>query len=280
MYKRQLDDGDPFRIVLIDMQMPGMDGEALVRAIQADPRLAGIRLVMLTSLGTRGDANRFMAMGFAAYLNKPVRHQELQGILSMTLGGPQTEFTQDAQGHLLISDVVFGQQTGDEVLCELARILRESLKEYDAVGRMGGEEFLVIAPLKVGTDSLSTFDRLRQQIAQGRIPTRAGELSVTMSIVAWPMQTPGVRSISYWEPLTRRCIGRRFRAVTVWRMQAKDRKRLAVRAIFLQQSLGMERGMMPRGIFHNLLNGAIKLLPCAGSQSPPAPSPEPRVPCG
>jgi CheY-like chemotaxis protein/HPt (histidine-containing phosphotransfer) domain-containing protein len=58
--------------------------------MQADPRLAGIRLVMLTSLGTRGDANRFMAMGFAAYLNKPVRHQELQGVLSLALGGPDS----------------------------------------------------------------------------------------------------------------------------------------------------------------------------------------------
>jgi len=85
---RALGDKDPFRLALIDLQMPGMDGEALGRAIQADPRLAETRRVMLTSLGTRGDARHFAEMGFAAYLTKPVRHQELQGVLSLALAGP------------------------------------------------------------------------------------------------------------------------------------------------------------------------------------------------
>jgi len=80
-----LDDHDPFRIAIIDMQMPGMDGEALGRAIQADRRLTGTRLVMLTSLGVRGDARRFEALGFSAYATKPIRHQELKIVLSLAL---------------------------------------------------------------------------------------------------------------------------------------------------------------------------------------------------
>jgi PAS domain S-box-containing protein len=80
--------GDPFRLAVIDMQMPGMDGEALGRAIQADSRIAGTRLVMLTSLCARGDAKAFAALGFSGYLTKPVRHQELQGVLSLALGEP------------------------------------------------------------------------------------------------------------------------------------------------------------------------------------------------
>jgi CheY-like chemotaxis protein/HPt (histidine-containing phosphotransfer) domain-containing protein len=70
---------------VIDMQMPGMDGEALGRAIKADERLADTRMVMLTSLGMRGDAQRFQAISFAAYATKPIRHQELKAILSLTL---------------------------------------------------------------------------------------------------------------------------------------------------------------------------------------------------
>ena len=82
---RALDEHDPFRIAVIDMQMPGMDGEVLGRTIKAAERLAGTRMVMLTSLGMRGDARRFQEIGFAAYATKPIRHQELMGILSLAL---------------------------------------------------------------------------------------------------------------------------------------------------------------------------------------------------
>ncbi|MBA4422092.1 MAG: hybrid sensor histidine kinase/response regulator [Syntrophus sp. (in: bacteria)] len=80
-----LDENDPFRIAVIDMQMPGMNGEALGRIIKADERLADTRLVILTSVGARGDARRFEEIGFAAYATKPIRHQELKAILSLTL---------------------------------------------------------------------------------------------------------------------------------------------------------------------------------------------------
>jgi len=82
---RALDENDPFRIAVIDMQMPGMDGQALGRVIQSDKRLAGIRMVMLTSLGMQGDARRFAEIGFAAYATKPIRYQEFQDILSLAI---------------------------------------------------------------------------------------------------------------------------------------------------------------------------------------------------
>ncbi|HAS82762.1 MAG TPA: histidine kinase [Verrucomicrobia bacterium] len=82
---RAQDAQDPFRLVLIDMQMPGMDGEGLGRTIAADARLAVIRMVMLTSLGFRGDAERLRQIGFAGFLTKPVMYRELQGVLSLAL---------------------------------------------------------------------------------------------------------------------------------------------------------------------------------------------------
>ncbi|MFP4192704.1 MAG: PAS domain S-box protein, partial [Candidatus Hydrogenedentota bacterium] len=78
--------GDPFHAAIIDMQMPGMDGEAVGRAIQGDPRLAQTRMVMLTSLGARGDSSRFAEIGFHAYLTKPVRRDELKKVLALALG--------------------------------------------------------------------------------------------------------------------------------------------------------------------------------------------------
>ena len=56
---RAVEENDPFRIAVIDMQMPGMDGETLGRVIKADKRLADTRMGLLTSLGTRGDARCF-----------------------------------------------------------------------------------------------------------------------------------------------------------------------------------------------------------------------------
>ena len=80
-----IEENDPFRIAVIDMKMPGMDGETLGRIIQADYRMAGTRMVMLTSMGTRGDARRFHEIGFAAYTNKPIRHHELKAMLSLVM---------------------------------------------------------------------------------------------------------------------------------------------------------------------------------------------------
>ena len=78
--------GDPFRIVITDMQMPVTDGETLGRAIKADPQLQGALLVMMTSLGLRGDARRLEEIGFSAYLTKPVKQSQLHDCLATVLG--------------------------------------------------------------------------------------------------------------------------------------------------------------------------------------------------
>ncbi len=66
-----------FDLAILDMQMPFMDGAQLARTIKSDPGRRDLPLVMLTSLGRPGDARRFRDIGFAAYLNKPVRRSEL-----------------------------------------------------------------------------------------------------------------------------------------------------------------------------------------------------------
>ena len=81
------DAGDPFMLAILDMQMPGMDGAALARAIKADKKLMDTRLVLCSSLGQRGDAKRMQEIGFAAYLVKPVRHGEIINCLSAVLAG-------------------------------------------------------------------------------------------------------------------------------------------------------------------------------------------------
>ena len=76
----------------------------------------------------------------------------------------------------------WGHQVGDEVLRGLARMLETSVREYDIVARMGGEEFLVVMPYQAGVDTDSIFERFCSRVAQNPLPTKSGALSITISI--------------------------------------------------------------------------------------------------
>ena len=69
--------GYPYHVVLLDMQMPGMDGEQTARAIKSDPAVKDVKIIILTSMGERGDAKRFESLGCSGYLLKPVKQQML-----------------------------------------------------------------------------------------------------------------------------------------------------------------------------------------------------------
>lgn len=79
--------GTPYHIAILDMQMPGMDGYQLATKIKADSDIfSKTRLLMLTSQGQRGDAERLKAAGFNGYLNKPIDQSILYNTL-MTIAG-------------------------------------------------------------------------------------------------------------------------------------------------------------------------------------------------
>jgi PAS domain S-box-containing protein len=105
---RALNENDPFRIAVIDRQMPDMDGEALGCAIKADERLSDTRMVMLTFLVTRSEVRRFEEIGFAAHATKPIRHGELEAALSLAMAeqervepAPRFSDTRDTAGEKL-----------------------------------------------------------------------------------------------------------------------------------------------------------------------------------
>ena len=76
----------PFSLVLLDAQMPDMDGFAVADAIRQDPHLMGSVIVMLTSSGSRGDAARCHELGIEAYLAKPIRQADLLASIRRVLG--------------------------------------------------------------------------------------------------------------------------------------------------------------------------------------------------
>ena len=73
--------GQPFDLVILDMQMPKMDGLEVAQKIKADPAIADVQMIMLTSIGIRGDAQLARKSGISAYLTKPVRQVELYSSL-------------------------------------------------------------------------------------------------------------------------------------------------------------------------------------------------------
>jgi diguanylate cyclase (GGDEF)-like protein len=75
-----------------------------------------------------------------------------------------------------------GHQAGDEALVVFTRCIQDRLRDYDSFGRYGGEEFLVIAPGSVGHSRESLYERLRAGVAEAEIPTKAGMVSLTVSI--------------------------------------------------------------------------------------------------
>ncbi len=99
--------GDPYDLAILDYQLPGLDGEMLARAIKGDPNLRSTVLVLLTSMGMRGDGKRFLEQGFSAYLVKPVRHDDLmQAIATAWTGRKQEGMSRLITRHTLKEDAV------------------------------------------------------------------------------------------------------------------------------------------------------------------------------
>ena len=87
----------PFQVALLDFHMPECDGEQLGRLIRTYDHLTHTRLVLLTSSGHRGDAQRFADLGFAGYLVKPITRRDLTACLSLVMSNSAESWKRRAQ---------------------------------------------------------------------------------------------------------------------------------------------------------------------------------------
>jgi two-component system sensor histidine kinase/response regulator len=111
---------DPYRLMVLDMQMPGMDGAEVARAVKTNEALAGTRIVILTSLAQHPDEISLREIGISAYLTKPVKQSRLMDCLADVLHGQPAP------------QPVTGPREGEPAA---ARTLRILLAEDNAVNR-------------------------------------------------------------------------------------------------------------------------------------------------
>lgn len=69
------------RLILMDVQLPGIDGLELTRRLKADASTQNIKILGLTAYAMKGDRERILAAGFDGYIPKPIDTRRLPGVI-------------------------------------------------------------------------------------------------------------------------------------------------------------------------------------------------------
>jgi two-component system, sensor histidine kinase and response regulator len=141
--------GRPFPLIVIDGQMPEMDGFALAEWIAKDPELVGATIMMLTSAGHLGDAARCRQLGISAYLVKPIRQGELLDAICSVLNEAPKKSVPLVTRH---------------TLREIKKRLRVLLAEDNAINQMLAVRLLekrgyTVTVAANGREALAAFER-------------------------------------------------------------------------------------------------------------------------
>lgn len=144
---------EPFDVVVLDYQMPELDGLAFLRELRSNPKLAPTRCVVLSSVGDRQSGVE--ELNIAAWLNKPVRQSQLFSALAMvtgvSAGWNATAAAADAKDAsnglrfearvLLVEDNAVNQQVALRMLAAVGINARLAMNGQEAVERIQSEPF-------------------------------------------------------------------------------------------------------------------------------------------
>ena len=149
--------GHPYRLILLDERMPGMDGIEVIERIRANVRLAGATIMMLTSDDQSSSAARCRKMGVEAYLIKPIKPPELLATIRKLLGRGEAEAPvparMDAPQCLRRLSVLIAED--NNVNQRLAVVMMQKLGHYTTVVTNGVD---AVAKWKEGQFDLILMD--------------------------------------------------------------------------------------------------------------------------
>ncbi len=144
--------GQPFSVVLLDAKMPEMSGFTLVEQLQRISGKNQVIMMVLSSAGLRGDAQRCRELGIAAYLTKPIEQNQLMSAIKMALGR-QTQ-TQLITRHslndqrvldiLLVEDNLINQKLASAILKRWGHRITVANDGLEAVQQSAQQAFDVI----------------------------------------------------------------------------------------------------------------------------------------
>ena len=133
MLEKGVEKEDPFRIAILDMQLPDMKAEALAERVRRDEELKKTMLmIMFTSVASRGDASRMSEAGFSAFLTKPITFDQFRECLLQVL-------TEKEYGESESSNGIITKHSIAESRKEKFRIL---LAEDNAVNRKVAQKII------------------------------------------------------------------------------------------------------------------------------------------
>ena len=155
-----------FELVLLDVNMPEMDGFAVAAEIAARPEWAGVTVIMLTSSGDYGDQSRCAELGIRAYLAKPVYAADLLAAIERAIGSKPSAasppavksrpngLAMDADGRcariLLVEDNVVNQRVASGLLTRRGHLVTVAGDGRQALAQLDQESFdLVLMDLQM-----------------------------------------------------------------------------------------------------------------------------------
>jgi len=155
MIKKAFDSGKPYRLLLLDLQMPEMDGFEVAKRMKDGPYGKETAIILITSFGQKGDAAHCKEVGISGYLMKPVRQSDLLDGIKVALGHSVeekipviTSYTiQEARRRLnilLAEDNLVNQKLAAKLLGKRGHRVVVASNGKEALVKLEGERFDLI----------------------------------------------------------------------------------------------------------------------------------------